>query len=106
MSALDQLRDRLSDRYVIERELGQGSLFGDSATDEDSMVLSAVDEFGVVAEVAPVPADERLRWEREYLGMYLSDHPLRRIAERLGERVDTAIGELGAHLDGVYVQIG
>ena len=105
LATLDRALDRAA-QVRRERELGQGSLFGDSATDETSTALSPVDEFGAVAEVPPVPADERLRWEREYLGMYLSDHPLRRISDQLAERVDTGIGELGAHLDGVYVQIG
>ncbi len=38
--------------------------------------------------------------------MYLSDHPLRRIADSLRSRVDTAVGELGPHLDGLVVQVG
>ncbi len=38
--------------------------------------------------------------------MYLSDHPLRRIAATLQARVDTSISELGAHLDGLIVQVG
>jgi DNA polymerase-3 subunit alpha len=38
--------------------------------------------------------------------MYLSDHPLRRIAATLQERVDTSINELGPHLDGLVVQVG
>ena len=42
-----------------------------------------------------IAADERLSWEREFLGMYLSDHPLRRIAGELQQRVDTTINELG-----------
>ena len=53
-----------------------------------------------------IAADERLSWEREFLGMYLSDHPLRRIAGELQQRVDTTINELGAHLDGLIVQVG
>jgi DNA polymerase-3 subunit alpha len=105
LATLDRALDRAA-QVRRERELGQGSLFGDSATDESSTALAAVDEFGAVADVPPVAADERLRWEREYLGMYLSDHPLRRISDQLAERVDTGIGELGAHLDGIYVQIG
>jgi DNA polymerase-3 subunit alpha len=105
LATLDRALDRAA-QIRRERDLGQGSLFGDSAAEDASMILSPVDEFGTVTDVSPVPADERLRWEREYLGMYLSDHPLRRISERLAERVDTAIGELGAHLDGIYVQIG
>jgi DNA polymerase-3 subunit alpha len=105
LATLDRALDRAA-QIRHEREVGQGSLFGDSATVETSSALSTVDEFGAVVDVSPVPSDERLRWEREYLGMYLSDHPLRRLADQLSERVDTAIGELGSHLDGIYVQIG
>ena len=105
LATLDRALDRAA-QIRREREVGQGSLFGDSVEVETAAGLTAVDEFGTTAEIAPVPADERLRWERDYLGMYLSDHPLRRISERLSERIDTGIGELGAHLDGVYVQIG
>jgi DNA polymerase-3 subunit alpha len=105
LATLDRALDRGA-QIRREREVGQGSLFGDSVEVETAAGITTVDEFGTTAEVAPVAADERLRWERDYLGMYLSDHPLRRIADRISERVDTGIGELGAHLDGVYVQIG
>jgi DNA polymerase-3 subunit alpha len=60
-------------------------------------------------ELPTVPAaasDDKLSWERELLGMYLSDHPLRRVDAELRSRVDTAIGELGPHLDGLVVQVG
>jgi DNA polymerase-3 subunit alpha len=87
-----------------ERDLGQTSLFGD-----------AVDIIGIlVPHVAPDGDngepnrgdDSWLAWERDLLGMYLSDHPLRRIAATLQERIDTSINELGAHLDGLVVQVG
>jgi DNA polymerase-3 subunit alpha len=87
-----------------ERDLGQTSLFGDS-----------VDIIGTLVPHLP-PAGEAmdshegdeswLSWERDLLGMYLSDHPLRRIAATLQERVDTSINELGPHLDGLIVQVG
>jgi DNA polymerase-3 subunit alpha len=105
LATLDRALDRAA-QIRREREVGQGSLFGDSAEVETPAGVTAIDEYGTAAEVAPVAAEERLRWERDYLGMYLSDHPLRRISDRLSERTDTGIGELGAHLDGVYVQIG
>ncbi|MGI8847447.1 MAG: DNA polymerase III subunit alpha [Candidatus Dormibacteria bacterium] len=103
------LVDRAMDRAASirrEREAGQGSLFGDAPEIETAMATTPIDEFGATMEMAAVPADEKLRWEREHLGMYLSDHPLRSLAAELGERVDTAVGELGAHLDGLYVQVG
>ncbi len=87
-----------------ERDLGQTALFGD-----------AVDIIGtLVPHVAPADGDSApgrsddswLAWERDLLGMYLSDHPLRRIATTLQARVDTSINELGGHLDGLIVQVG
>ncbi len=87
-----------------ERDVGQASLFGDE-----------VDIIGMlVPHLTPTdgPADPGrsdkswLAWERDLLGMYLSDHPLRRIAATLQERVDTSINELGPHLDGLIVQVG
>jgi DNA polymerase-3 subunit alpha len=105
LASVDRVMDKAS-QVRRERELGQGSLFGDGAAAEGAVADVPTDGFGAVTEVPPVPADERLRWEREYLGIYLSDHPLRRVAEQLGERVDTTIGELGSHLDGLYVQVG
>jgi DNA polymerase-3 subunit alpha len=114
--ALDPLGDRHAllrqlDGYMDhaaavrrERDLGQTSLFGDS-----------VDIIGTLVPYVPAPdstaegggGDESwLAWERDLLGMYLSDHPLRRIAAALQERVDTSINELGPHLDGLVVQVG
>jgi DNA polymerase-3 subunit alpha len=87
-----------------ERDLGQTSLFGD-AVDIIGTLVPALTAAGTAAEVDR--RDESwLAWERELLGMYLSDHPLRRIASTLQERVDTSINELGAHLDGLIVQVG
>jgi DNA polymerase-3 subunit alpha len=103
------LLDRAMDRATSirkEREAGQASLFGDSSEIETQMTATPLDDFGAATDVPAIPADERLRWEREYLGMYLSDHPLRRVAEELQERIDTPMGELGPHLDNLYVQVG
>ena len=105
LANVDRVLDQ-ANQVRRERELGQGSLFGDASPAEGVVAEMPTDGFGVATVVPPVPADERLRWEREYLGIYLSDHPLRRVADRLAERVDTTIGELGSHLDGLYVQVG
>jgi DNA polymerase-3 subunit alpha len=87
-----------------ERDLGQTSLFGDAVDILGTLVphLTAPGEAG-----EPGHGDESwLAWERELLGMYLSDHPLRRIADELRTRVDTGIADLGPHLDGLQVQVG
>ncbi len=104
LASLDRAMDRAA-QVRREREMGQASLFGDGA-DTGADAGAPAGEFGAVTPVPPVPTDERLRWEREHLGIYLSDHPLRRVADRLGGLVDTRIGDLGSHLDGIYVQVG
>ena len=102
--------DRAIDRAATirrERESGQTSLFGETVVliEPPSQPADDLDGREVNGPYA-IAADERLSWEREFLGMYLSDHPLRRIAGELQSRVDTTINELGAHLDGLIVQVG
>ena len=54
-----------------------------------------------------VPVRERLRWEKELLGLYLSDHPLGEVAERIGRFVTAYSGELkDESLDGQRVVVG
>ena len=110
---LDAAMDRAS-LIRRERESGQIALFGDEAgfvepaPPEVSLVGKRVDPLNADddATLGPAVADERLAWEREYLGMYLSDHPLRRVAGELQEKIDTSLNELGPHLDGLLVQVG
>jgi DNA polymerase-3 subunit alpha len=106
LATVDRALDRAA-QIRRERESGQTALFGDSAEalaeiSVSTAVLDSVD--GTSGDDDSL--DERLRWEREFLGMYLSDHPLRRVAPRLQERIDTSISELGPHLDGLIVQVG
>ncbi len=87
-----------------ERDSGQTSLFGDAV----DIIGTLVPHLALPGQGGESPRgdDAWLSWERDLLGMYLSDHPLRRIASTLAERVDTSISELGAHLDGLVVQVG
>jgi hypothetical protein len=71
-------RDRIS---------GQVSLF-DMAAD-DAAILDAP-----LPRVTEAPTRERLRWEKELLGLYLSDHPLKEIAEAVGPFVTAYSGDL------------
>ncbi len=50
---------------------------------------------------------ERLRWEKELLGLYLSEHPLGEIADRLAQYVTAYSGDLkDESLDGQRVVMG
>jgi DNA polymerase-3 subunit alpha len=84
-------RDRIS---------GQTSLFDLGAADAAAFErpLPAATE---------VPVRERLRWEKELLGLYLSEHPMGEVAEQVGRFVNAYSGDLrDESLDGQRVVIG
>ena len=84
-------RDRIS---------GQTSLFdigGDEAATLERPLPSTPE----------TPVRERLRWEKELLGLYLSDHPMGEVAERVGKYVTAYSGDLrDESLDGQRVVLG
>jgi hypothetical protein len=54
-----------------------------------------------------VPVRERLRWEKELLGLYLSEHPMGEVAELVGSYVTAYSGDLrDESLDGQRVVVG
>ena len=83
-----------------DRVSGQTSLFdlaGDEATTLERP-LPATPE---------TPVRERLRWEKELLGLYLSDHPMGEVADRVGLFVTAYSGDLkDESLDGQRVVLG
>jgi DNA polymerase-3 subunit alpha len=53
------------------------------------------------------PVRERLRWEKELMGLYLSDHPMGEVAEKVGLFVTAYSGDLkDESLDGQRVVLG
>ena len=82
-----------------DRETGQGSLFELLATPETALErpLPAATE---------APSRERLRWEKELLGLYLSEHPLGELAEEMAGYVNAWTGDIGEGLDQQRVVAG
>jgi len=76
--------------YARERsrhaDLGQVSLFGDSS-------VVAAPAFRLVS-AEPAAKAERLRWEKELIGLYVSEHPLHELQPRLALERVTAIKDL------------
>lgn len=65
-------------------EVGQMSLFGEATgvhLDAQSALLPAL------ADVPEVPQKESLEWEKELVGVYISDHPLNETLIRLRESI-------------------
>ena len=68
-----------------------------------------------LAELAPpkplirdIEDDRRgtLEWEKETLGLYVSDHPLRPVLHKLKKHTDTTVSELDGCRDGAVVWVG
>jgi DNA polymerase III subunit alpha len=81
---LDRFID-LTAREREQRELGQGFLFDD---------LPSEDLEGELRGAAEAEPADRLRWEREVLGFYLSGHPLDRVGAQLERLTDCSVAEL------------
>jgi DNA polymerase-3 subunit alpha len=96
------LEDSLSwgGRQQQDRLAGQGSIFdlGDEAEERPQ-------------HHRPIPTDEwekaeRLAYEKEALGLYVSEHPLSGIREALRRKTDAQIVELERRRDGDVVTVG
>jgi DNA polymerase-3 subunit alpha len=99
IAALDHAVSR-AERARRDRESGQTSLL--------EMVGSPdveADDYGLTIDVEPMPGDEKLRLEKELLGLYLSDHPLRRIAAELAKLADTQAVEVTSALQDSEVRV-
>ncbi|MBI2763431.1 MAG: DNA polymerase III subunit alpha, partial [Chloroflexi bacterium] len=83
-----------------DRITGQVSLFDMGAAD------AAVLERPLPA-TPEAPVRERLRWEKELLGLYLSEHPMGEVADRVGDFVTAYSGDLkDESLDGQRLVVG
>jgi DNA polymerase III subunit alpha len=110
--ACDSLGERARLAYVLEhavaraerarrdRESGQTSLLDMVGSEE-----VRADDYGLAIDVAPMAGEEKLRLEKELLGLYLSDHPLRRISAELAKLSDTQAVEVTSALQDTEVRV-
>ncbi len=97
LQSLDETIDQ-AQRSQRARAQGQTGLFDLAAAEPEPP-----DETGAVAEFSP---EERLTMEREMLGLYISDHPLRRWDAVLREKATASIAQLPDLRDRQEVVIG
>jgi len=90
----------LSQRTHQAREVGQLSMF-DLAEGLD--LGSATSILGAKPLVPEVPHREKLSWEKELLGLYLSEHPLKSLADRLEDMVTVHTSEIDEAMAGQKV---
>ena len=99
LASMDRARQR-AEQARRDRESGQISLFG-MVEEPDAAPM----DYGIPA-VPPMLPEDRLRSEKELLGLYLSDHPLNRIEAELAQVTDTQLNEVTAELIGREVRVG
>jgi DNA polymerase III subunit alpha len=98
LAALDRAYGA-AERDRRDAESGQVSLF-------DGESLPGIDEdFGITIQ-GPMSAEDKLKLEKELLGLYLSDHPLKRIAGELARLTDAQALEITSEIQGQEVRVG
>lgn len=78
-----------AERHKADREAGQASLFGagPAASDPDNALTP-------LPQVADWNAGQRLRAERDTLGLYLSGHPMDHLVDELAEFTSCRLGQV------------
>ena len=89
-----------AERARKDRESGQTSLLDMVGTPD-----SPPESYGLALDIAPMAGEEKLRLEKELLGLYLSDHPLRRISAELAHLSDTQAVEVTSALQDTEVRV-
>jgi len=107
--ALDDLGERAELIYNMEKILayagslqrekasGQSSLFG-----EEDVAKVAKIEF---ESVPPADKKQRLAWERELLGMYVSEHPLSGISHLIEPHRTIKLSEINQNVEDEFVRV-
>ncbi len=107
--ALDDLGERAELLYNMEKILayagslqrekisGQDSLFG-----EEEVAKAAKLKF---ESVPPAEKKQRLAWERELLGMYISEHPLSDISHLIEPHRTKKLSEINQSLEDEFVRV-
>ncbi|MCO7175939.1 DNA polymerase III subunit alpha [Sporolactobacillus kofuensis] len=95
------------DRAVLLATLDRAIQFGEeeqSKNNGQTSLLIPGREDRDYTDVPPLSADEKMHYEREVLGFYLSEHPLSDYRDRLPDTFST-VGEIGNHPIGKPVTV-
>jgi DNA polymerase-3 subunit alpha len=87
--------------------IGQGSIFDFGLEDPSGNGAAAL----AAPSHAPIPSEEfergeLLAAEKESIGLFISEHPLKELGPALAARADCTLSELGGKRDGDWVTVG
>jgi DNA polymerase-3 subunit alpha len=110
LASFEQILDSTIDRRR-ERDRGVMSLFGDWGHDGADAAAGAGAVDAGYSERIPIPDIEfdkgdKLKAEKEMLGLYVSDHPLFGVEAALKRKVDHGLLDLAEMEDGAQVNVG
>lgn len=81
-----------------QMESGQFSLFDSAGSQDDGPVMRSTGE--------ELPKEEMLAFEKEMLGLFISDNPLLAVADLLNRKTDLPLSQIQEQKDGAVVWIG
>jgi len=87
---------KAADQFSKAQAAGQDDLFGGDFFDTGIMDSSADQQTSVFAELPEWPEDERLRAEKDTLGLYLTGHPIDQYLDELCQFTTHQLSELNA----------
>lgn len=102
LAVLDRMMT-LSSRVWEARTIGQASLFDLADLSVEQPIVDSL--FDPPPDVQPVSPKQKLDWEKELLGVYVSDHPLRRVTADYRRVVTCLCSELTPALKGKTVTL-
>ncbi|NLF00077.1 MAG: hypothetical protein GX601_03780, partial [Anaerolineales bacterium] len=101
LAAIDRMLGFSGDHHRA-KDAGQMSLFGEAT----GVRLSAADTLlAALPSTADVPRKEILAWEKDLVGVYISEHPLQQTMGRLQDVVTTTLSNLKEEPNGQQVVV-
>ncbi len=110
--ALDEFGDRSALLAIHEAAFGAGQKYQEDQSVGQNSLFDALEGSDAEAateqlpSVSPMSDDDKLAMEREFLGLYISDHPLIRATEKLATCCTCFIEELSSFPDNELVVVG
>lgn len=102
--AIEMLDEAMNRAAAINRDKmnGQSALFGGSHDDRPHEIV----HIGKYAGIEDFSRDELLAMERDLLGLYVSDHPLKQVREALERKVSATSDQIQELSDGKECVVG
>ncbi|OQB06661.1 MAG: DNA polymerase III subunit alpha [bacterium ADurb.Bin212] len=107
--ALDDMGERAELIFNMEKMLAYASNMQKNQNSGQSSLFGGEEELSTnqIEFEATKPADkkQRLAWERELLGMYVSEHPLTGISHLIEPHRTVKLSEINTHMENEFVRV-